>query len=286
MLTPVDIENKEFTKAFRGYDIYEVEEFMKGLLTDYEKLYRENAELKNKNASLAETIEDYKGMKETMQNAILVAQRTAEDIKQNAYERAETIIKDAERRAAEVVDKANRSIINLEKNYLAMQREMNSFKAKMASLLSTYMQMLEDLPEQPSVNKFDTAPIPKPIAEAPAPLPEEDIVSAETMVFDFPLVAEEPKAEPVIEEEAAREPELITPAEETPAVFNEPERKLNPVVEELLRRKREEAEKEAQAQKEAPAFSVTKETIHKDGDAVEINVDNLQAYDVFSDNEL
>ena len=286
MLTPVDIENKEFTKAFRGYDIYEVEEFMKGLLTDYEKLYRENAELKNKNASLAETIEDYKGMKETMQNAILVAQRTAEDIKQNAYERAETIIKDAERRAAEVVDKANRSIINLEKNYLAMQREMNSFKAKMASLLSTYMQMLEDLPEQPSVNKFDTAPIPKPIAEAPAPLPEEDIVSAETMVFDFPLVADEPKAEPVIEKEAAREPELITPAEETPAVFNEPERKLNPVVEELLRRKREEAEKEAQAQKEAPAFSVTKETIHKDGDAVEINVDNLQAYDVFSDNEL
>ncbi len=290
MLTPVDIENKEFTKAFRGYDIYEVEEFMKGLVTDYEKLYRENAELKDRNASLSETIEDYKGMKETMQNAILVAQRTAEDIKQNAYERAETIIKDAERRAAEVVDKANHSILNLEKNYLAMQREMNSFKAKMASLLSTYMQMLEDLPEQPAVNQFDTAPIPKPIAEAPAPMPEEEIVSAETMVFDFPLVTEEPKAAPAEapakEEVKVREPELITPAEETPAVFNEPERKLNPVVEELLRRKREEAQAEAEAAKEAPAFSVTKETIQKDGDAVEINVDNLQAYDVFSDNEL
>lgn len=296
MLTPVDIENKEFTKAFRGYDIYEVEEFMKSLVTDYEKLYRENAELKNKNASLAETIDDYKGMKETMQNAILVAQRTAEDIKQNAYERAETIIKDAERRAAEVVDKANRSIINLEKNYLAMQREMNSFKAKMASLLSTYMQMLEDLPEQPAVNKFDTAPIPKPIAEAPAPLPEEEIVSAETMVFDFPLVGEEPKAAPAEapakeepkEKPEVREPELITPAQETtPAVFDEPERKLNPVVEELLRRKREEAQKEAEAAKEAPAFSVTKETISKEDDGnMEINVDNLQAYDVFSDNEL
>ena len=44
----VFVENKEFTKAFRGYDIYEVEEFMKGLVADYEKLYRDNAELKEK----------------------------------------------------------------------------------------------------------------------------------------------------------------------------------------------------------------------------------------------
>ena len=46
MLTPVDIENKEFTKTFRGYDVYEVDEYMKDLVADYEKLYRENAELK------------------------------------------------------------------------------------------------------------------------------------------------------------------------------------------------------------------------------------------------
>ena len=56
MLTPIDIENKEFTKAFRGYDIYEVEEFMKNRVADYEKLYRENAELKEKNAMLGDTI--------------------------------------------------------------------------------------------------------------------------------------------------------------------------------------------------------------------------------------
>lgn len=48
MLTPVDIENKEFNKSFRGYDIDEVEEFLQTLVTDYEKLYRENASLKEK----------------------------------------------------------------------------------------------------------------------------------------------------------------------------------------------------------------------------------------------
>ena len=48
MLTPVDIENKDFKKVMRGYDIYEVESFIKDIVADYEKLYRENANMKEK----------------------------------------------------------------------------------------------------------------------------------------------------------------------------------------------------------------------------------------------
>lgn len=313
MLTPVDIENKEFAKAFRGYDVYEVEEFMKTLVADYEKLYRENGELKEKNAMLNEAIGSYKGMEETMQNAILVAQRTAEDIKQNAYERSETIVKDAERRAAETIDTANRAISGLEKTYLGMQREMNGFKAKMSALLSTYMQLLKEMPEQsaPSTqSRFEPAPAPTapPAAVPKEPEPEN---KEDTNTFNFSSLPKEPGAhEAAPAAKLPEEPPTWTPIPGTekkkkpiasaPATGFQTERKLNPMVEELLRKKKEEQEaaqreesQEAAAAEENTAaadtgFSVTKETIQKEpkSQVSSINVEDLKAYDVFKDDTL
>ncbi len=301
MLTPVDIENKEFTKAFRGYDIYEVEEFMKALIVDYEKLYRENSDLKEKNAMLSEAIANYKGMEETMQNAILVAQRTAEDIKQNAYERSETIVKDAERRASEAINQANRSINNLEKTYLSMQREMNGFKAKMSALLSTYMQLLSDMPEQ-KANAPQYEAVPKEEAPVPAPEPvkepapvavpaneEPDAPASEdTNTFTLPTTRSKEMPKP--------EPKPVQPPA-TASVGFEPARKMNPVVEELLRKKREEqkraeevttAPEEPVSEPAASTFSVTKETVQKEPASTvsEINLNDLKNFDVFKDDSL
>lgn len=299
MLTPVDIENKEFTKAFRGYDIYEVEEFMKDLIKDYEKLYRDNAELKEKNAVLSETIGSYKGMEETMQNAILVAQRTAEDIKQNAYERSETIIKEAERKAAETVNNANRSISNLEKTYLNMQREMNGFKAKMNSLLSTYMQLLSDLPEKAAV-PFASLNVPEFTAvpnEAPKAKPDE-VENADTNRFTLPSLATD-------KEDFIRKTELAgKQAMEEESFMSE--RKVNPLVEELMQKNREEAAAKAEVvAKEEPVateettataeeevhgipFSFVKQTVEKESapEISSINLEELKSFDVFSDDSL
>jgi cell division initiation protein len=83
MITPVDLENKEFKKGFRGYDIDEVETFLTELSKDYAKIYRENASLKDKNAILTDAVENYKEMEETMRSAIISAQRTSEEILRN-----------------------------------------------------------------------------------------------------------------------------------------------------------------------------------------------------------
>lgn len=281
MLTPVDIENKEFSRVFRGFDTYEVEEFMRTLVTDYEKLYRENGELKEKNILLTEAISKYESMEEQLQSAILVAQQTAEQVKQNAYERAETIVKDAERRAAEAVDQANHSIRNLEKAYLTMQQEMNSFKAKMSALLTTYMKLLEDLPEGGQAKVF--VPASAPVA---APAPKEEpaaAVTEDTVTFVMPESAMPKKAE--------AQPAAEEAPKAQPAVFEEPERKVNPIVEELLRKKQEacaaEAAEEAEGE-DSPVFSVKKETIQKDEETGETSIDvkDLKDYDVFSDEEI
>ena len=46
MLTPLDIQNQEFRKAFRGYNEAEVDEFLEQVLHDYEELYRTNIDLR------------------------------------------------------------------------------------------------------------------------------------------------------------------------------------------------------------------------------------------------
>ena len=97
MLTPLDIENKTFNKQIMsGYNVDEVQNFMNELLRDYEKLYKENIEYKDKIDMLNQGIQHYKSIEDTLQNALVVAQGTAESVKQNAKAEADNIIKEAE----------------------------------------------------------------------------------------------------------------------------------------------------------------------------------------------
>ena len=48
MLTPVDLETMVFRRGLRGYRTREVQEFMKRITVDYERLYKENFDLKEK----------------------------------------------------------------------------------------------------------------------------------------------------------------------------------------------------------------------------------------------
>ena len=48
MYTPLDIENKKFSKQMmNGYSVEEVDEFLDELTLNYEKLYKESTENKN-----------------------------------------------------------------------------------------------------------------------------------------------------------------------------------------------------------------------------------------------
>ena len=214
MLTPVDIENKEFAKAFRGYDSIEVDDFMQTLIKDYEKLYRENSSLKEKNAIISETLENYKGMESTMQNAILVAQRTSEDIRQNAHDRADTIIREAEAKAKDIISNAEKRSIDLEKDYTSLQKEMTTFKARMNSLLHTYLRLLEDMPASKA-----TAKLPEEIAEA-EPVKKEQPVT----IPDYTTS--------IMNAEKKKDNRAVSGDSYVP-------KKINPLVDELLKKREE-----------------------------------------------
>ena len=154
MITPVDLENKEFKKGFRGYDIDEVETFLTELSKDYAKSYRENASLKDKNAILTDAIQNYKDMEETMRSAIISAQRTSEEILRNAHEQADTIIKEAKLKASEIMNELDKDVQALKRETEEIEGRNMLLRAKLKAVLNTYLGMLDEIPtKEPEVIK-------------------------------------------------------------------------------------------------------------------------------------
>lgn len=75
MLTPLDIQNKEFRRRLRGYCENEVDEFLDQILEDYEMLYRQNASLKDEVSRLKEETDRYQNLEETLRNTLVLAQK-------------------------------------------------------------------------------------------------------------------------------------------------------------------------------------------------------------------
>ncbi len=147
MITPVDLENKEFKKSFRGYDMDEVEAFLEELVKDYSRIYRENASMKDKNAILNDAVENYKGMEETMRSAIISAQRTSEEIIRNAHEQADNIINDAKVRAQKILNDMDGQIQEMKRECEGIEAQSSLLRAKLRTVLNTYLGMLDELPE-------------------------------------------------------------------------------------------------------------------------------------------
>ncbi len=146
MITPLDIENKTFKKqAVNGYSTQEVQEFMAELLKDYERIYKENIEYKDKIAVLNQGIQHYKTIEDTLQNALVVAQGTAETVKANARVEADNIIRDAEISAKKSVDEIGQRVIEKQLKLEETQKQFDVYKAKMEALLISQLELLKDM---------------------------------------------------------------------------------------------------------------------------------------------
>ena len=112
MLKPLDIENKRFSKQMmNGYNVDEVDDFLDELTVDYEKMYKESTENKTKIDALEKDLLHYKTIENTLQNTLVMAQSTAEEVKEVARQQAEQIVKEAEGNARKSVDDLGQEIL-------------------------------------------------------------------------------------------------------------------------------------------------------------------------------
>ncbi|MBQ3145598.1 MAG: DivIVA domain-containing protein [Clostridia bacterium] len=148
MITPLDIENKRFGKQkIGGYNVNEVDDFLDELTLEYGKLYKENAELKSQREELDSNVGKYRNIENTLQNTLVMAQKTADEITAVAKQQAEQIIKDAEYKAKTSVDELNMQILTKERELEDLKKQFEVYKAKMESLLISQLELLKDIKE-------------------------------------------------------------------------------------------------------------------------------------------
>ena len=148
MITPLDIENKRFGKQkLGGYNVNEVDDFLDELTLEYGKIYKENAELKAQKEELDNNVGKYKNIENTLQNTLVMAQKTADEITAVAKQQAEQIIKDAEYQAKTSVDELNTQIFSKQKELEDLKKQFDVYKAKMESLLISQLEILKDIKE-------------------------------------------------------------------------------------------------------------------------------------------
>ncbi|WP_392486378.1 DivIVA domain-containing protein [Haloimpatiens sp. FM7315] len=145
MLTPVEINNKEFKKGFRGYDIDEVDEFLDTVVEDYERIYKENVSLKEKVQVMNEKMEHYSKIESTIQNTLILAQNAAEQAKKSAQKESELIIKNANDSAQRIIDKAHNDVVKINDDYDRIKQEFAKFTSKFRNFMKSQLDMFESL---------------------------------------------------------------------------------------------------------------------------------------------
>ncbi|HHY25051.1 MAG TPA: DivIVA domain-containing protein [Clostridiaceae bacterium] len=143
--TPNDIQNITFKKTIMGYSEDEVNEVLDGIIEDYNAYIRENLELKDKLAVLNDGLQHYKTIEDSLQNALLVAQKTGEEIKKNSYDKAENIIKDAEIKAQRMINDASQEVMKIKFEYEEMKKKLYIFKSKAEALLLSQLEILKQM---------------------------------------------------------------------------------------------------------------------------------------------
>lgn len=143
MLTPLDIESKTFSKSLSGYNVQEVKQFISDIVENYEKLYKENIELKDKINVLNEGIHYYKTIEETLQNTLLLAEKTAEETRATAKKTAEQIEKEAKLKASAIINDARNEVYKIHRKREELIKHYDTSKIQIQQYLKAQLEMTE-----------------------------------------------------------------------------------------------------------------------------------------------
>jgi cell division initiation protein len=143
-LTPLDIHNKEFSKAFRGYDEDQVNEFLDQIIKDMEILIKEKRDLEDKLAAMTERLNHFTNIEETLSKSILIAQETAEELKTNARKEAQLIIKESEKNADRIINESLSKSRKIALEIEELKKRAAVYRMRFRSLLEAQLAMLEN----------------------------------------------------------------------------------------------------------------------------------------------
>jgi len=161
---------EKFSRVLRGYDPEEVNNFLDKVIEKVETMVSEietkdkkivelsnldhqnrekyNLELnklKQENLTLTSKIAQFERMEENLKRAILMAEKTSEQIKLTAYQERDIIVTDAKKNANRIVNEALLKAEEVQKETDTLRRNIIIFKRRLKEALSTQTELIEDI---------------------------------------------------------------------------------------------------------------------------------------------
>ncbi len=142
-LTPLDVSKKQFSTTFRGYDLGEVDTFLEMVTLEMEDLARRNHGLKEVLAKKEGEIEEVKARENSLRKTLEGLQQILQEERTRAEQKGKQIIREAELKAAGLVNQAREEQVSLRHDNEHLQRMRREFLAKLGSLVESYKKIVD-----------------------------------------------------------------------------------------------------------------------------------------------
>lgn len=166
MITPLEIENKEFSKSVRGYKAEEVDEFLDEIILDLQSLLAERDQLAAQVEKLKQDMVQYKKSESSVLNTLESAKKLMNDISESAEKRAEIIIRNAQMDAESIQREARDSVSKLTEEGEKLAVKVSRFRERYRQLLEDELNQLEGSSEDLFAD-LEAEFMPASMAEAP-----------------------------------------------------------------------------------------------------------------------
>lgn len=146
---------EKFNRTLRGYDPDEVNRFLDQVIQQVENIVKENKEkdarikelehFEQENRRLVQKLEQYEKVEETLNRAIVMAQKTSDQMRASAHQEAEVILDDAKKNANRIVNEALLKAERAEDEAARLNRNMKIFKRRVKEIIEAQLEVVEEI---------------------------------------------------------------------------------------------------------------------------------------------
>ncbi|UCH45063.1 MAG: DivIVA domain-containing protein [Nitrospiraceae bacterium] len=142
-ITPLDIQQKQFSTRFKGFDMEEVDSFLELIREEMEELLRDNANLREEARRFEKQLKEYKNIEQTLKDTLVGTQQIVDEYKNNAKKDAELIRKEAELRAEDIIREAQEKVVKIHEDITDLKGIRRHFKEEVKRLIESHLTMID-----------------------------------------------------------------------------------------------------------------------------------------------
>mgnify|MGYP001439911382 CR=1 FL=1 len=142
-ITPLDIDQQQFQRVFRGVDHDEVRSFLNQVSRQLEDVVRDNQRLDEQVRRQEKQLEEFRSHDSQLREALASAGRMTEDIRENAQKEAELIRAEASVEAEKIVADSRAELARLSEETRSLKLQKTRLISELKTVIESHRRLLE-----------------------------------------------------------------------------------------------------------------------------------------------